>query len=630
MMQKIFFIFIIFLMQVYAVNPLVINIDENFNFIINNEAKYYIDENDTSINQIVQNRENLFKVMDKNDFIIKDNSLWSWIELKNITKKTKNIIIENPHTGVDYMDVFIYDGLNQIAYHKLGDANEPKYRALLYGNSIFHVEMEPKQELKLFIRYNSLGFIKTALILHSPNNFIKSALVSSRTFALIFGILIALIIYNFTLYLSVEDKSFLFYAMYGLANIVTISTTNGFLYELDIGLYGNSLGIIGSISANAMAIFLFLLINSFFELKKYIPWLYKLNLFVISTFLLLTFAYIIAIFFPSNYKAFVYIYNILFTNIVLIVSIILLATTVITVYKKLFGSIYIMIGISVYLIGVNIYILYVKGILPYNFFTNHANALAILGDMIFISLALSKKIHKIKKEDDKNRLIIYEHSRFVSLGNVLAGVLHQIKTPLSYLGSALTYFEAKENMKGEISNDEQKIFTRVKQTNDEINTILQNIYELYATEKNISNYNIKNTVEYTLELLSAQISKNGICINCDINSNITSLGYPNTLNHILIILLENSIQILSERKIDNPTIWIKSEQKDESIFISIIDNGNGIEKQYLQNIFDLYFSKRENGSGIGLALAKNLTENILKGKIEAKNSQNGAIFELIF
>jgi C4-dicarboxylate-specific signal transduction histidine kinase len=102
------------------------------------------------------------------------------------------------------------------------------------------------------------------------------------------------------------------------------------------------------------------------------------------------------------------------------------------------------------------------------------------------------------------------------------------------------------------------------------------------------------------------------------------------LNQILLIVLENAISILVERKTDNPVIHIAINKNDKHTNIIITDNGGGILESDINKVFTMHYSKREDkGLGIGLALAKRLIKDKLNGKIELQNTENGASFKLI-
>jgi C4-dicarboxylate-specific signal transduction histidine kinase len=99
------------------------------------------------------------------------------------------------------------------------------------------------------------------------------------------------------------------------------------------------------------------------------------------------------------------------------------------------------------------------------------------------------------------------------------------------------------------------------------------------------------------------------------------------LNQTILIIIENAIGILVERKIKEPKVYISTYKHNNSIQIAIGDNAGGIKKSDLNKIFTLHYTnKKEKGLGIGLSLAKNLITNKLDGKIFVNNTKIGAEF----
>ncbi|PZP11731.1 MAG: histidine kinase, partial [Aliarcobacter butzleri] len=140
-------------------------------------------------------------------------------------------------------------------------------------------------------------------------------------------------------------------------------------------------------------------------------------------------------------------------------------------------------------------------------------------------------------------------------------------------------------------------------------------------------FNIADEIDSLLRILNDEIKVNSITIN----KNITPLnfyGYKASFLNVLMIILENSIYQLKTFKKQSRKIFIYLEKIDDSqIVLTIEDNGGGIESSHLEKIFDLnYSSKKDKGSGIGLALAKELIEKRLNGKISVENTLVGASF----
>lgn len=122
--------------------------------------------------------------------------------------------------------------------------------------------------------------------------------------------------------------------------------------------------------------------------------------------------------------------------------------------------------------------------------------------------------------------------------------------------------------------------------------------------------------------------------NCKVELNIAKelelLGYDNIFSNVMLILIDNSLDAY-ENSLNNH-IKITIEQNEHLNIIIYEDNAGGIKIEPIEQIFDYFVTtKNENDSshGFGLAIAKLLIENILKGSIRVENTSLGAKFKLL-
>ena len=141
-----------------------------------------------------------------------------------------------------------------------------------------------------------------------------------------------------------------------------------------------------------------------------------------------------------------------------------------------------------------------------------------------------------------------------------------------------------------------------------------------VSEKIKASFNFYNTV-ITSQEIKLEYKKNSIQIYMD----------PTALLHILFNLLENAIYWVSEKSKTGVggKIKIEVEEKHDGCYITIFDNGMGIPDDERNNIFKIGFSKKSNGTGLGLYICQELIGNYGTVKISRKfNPLGGAAFEI--
>ena len=93
-------------------------------------------------------------------------------------------------------------------------------------------------------------------------------------------------------------------------------------------------------------------------------------------------------------------------------------------------------------------------------------------------------------------------------------------------------------------------------------------------------------------------------------------------------VLANAREAIVSKNIENGEIHVKLERVDEDAVLMVEDNAGGIPEAILPKLFDPYFTTKEQGSGIGLYMAKMIIERNMNGRVDAANRGNGACFTL--
>jgi two-component system, NtrC family, nitrogen regulation sensor histidine kinase NtrY len=124
-------------------------------------------------------------------------------------------------------------------------------------------------------------------------------------------------------------------------------------------------------------------------------------------------------------------------------------------------------------------------------------------------------------------------------------------------------------------------------------------------EPNIERTNLKQALERVCQLLSVSIQGRNIRLALSgISAEV--MVDPQLIEHVLINIVQNAIEAVSGS--DDPTININLEKTSEAVRVMISDNGPGIEPSTLDKIFIPFFTTKHNGSGIGLAVSKQILQ----------------------
>jgi signal transduction histidine kinase len=210
-----------------------------------------------------------------------------------------------------------------------------------------------------------------------------------------------------------------------------------------------------------------------------------------------------------------------------------------------------------------------------------------------------------------------------ALGQLSAGIAHEIRNPLASLKSAAKLIKSGKN----IEQLTDILVTEIDRLNSFIERFLQ-----YARFGRIENKNIfiKNFYMELLEWLKLATKSTNENIKiienyqCDENAQIK--GDINNLKQAFINIFLNSVEELKSNNSDRKIIEFAVNCEDEKIIFCIKDNGRGISENIKEKIFEPFFTTKESGSGLGLTItSKIISEH--EGDLKISNN-NGAQFTI--
>jgi C4-dicarboxylate-specific signal transduction histidine kinase len=98
---------------------------------------------------------------------------------------------------------------------------------------------------------------------------------------------------------------------------------------------------------------------------------------------------------------------------------------------------------------------------------------------------------------------------------------------------------------------------------------------------------------------------------------------PKAISNAIVAILENALAVSKA----NQTVRMLATSNQQTLTITISDQGPGIAKEMLKSLFEPFSTTSANGTGLGLSIAKNTIESF-RGSISAENSKQGAIFQI--
>ncbi len=226
----------------------------------------------------------------------------------------------------------------------------------------------------------------------------------------------------------------------------------------------------------------------------------------------------------------------------------------------------------------------------------------------------------MEKELKKTQTQLLQAEKMSSLGQLAAGVAHQLNNPLG----GITLFSQLMLEEHDLSDAARTDIKRIKKDAERCRLIVKELLEFARqTKKEIKPCDINDLLQRTLFLIQNQsIFQNIKIINHFGKDLPEAYADIQQLNHVFMNIILNAADAMEGNgKLTLNTIYNK---KANTILITISDTGPGFKNGILKNIFDPFFTTKEEGkgTGLGLSMAYGIIENH-NGKLSAKNNKNG-------
>jgi hypothetical protein len=591
---------------------------------------------------------------------------------------------------------FYYPENGHYRVEKLSDTLPFNQRKYQHQSFLFDFKLPKDSSATYYLRVKSTEQMVLPLIVGTPANVLQSISVKNILWGIFIGIIVVMVAYNFFIYLFTRDRSYIFYVLYvsfiGLTQTTLSGYTFHFLFPQAPLLFHKSIIIFPALAGISAMLF----VRVFLETKHRTPILHRI--------------FPIAIILYSGAIVFrlVGIDQVSYRMIdisAICTTILIYAVAVIISRQGYRPARYFLFAWTIFFAGILMFTLRNLGLLPYNDFTNYTMESGIAVEVTLLSIALADRINVLKKEKElsqaealraaqeneriireQNTLLeirvkertselntaledlkqaqsqLIEQEKMASLGQLTAGIAHEINNPINFVTSNVSPlrrdidmifntidFIEKVALSDATADDKRTRLEEYKEEQEldylqtEIRHLLNGIYNGASRTaeivKGLRIFSRLDEDDLKLADLNEGIDSSMIILNNQLGGiqvvkaygDLPSVEcYPGKLNQVFLNILSNGIYAVHKQFGDKNggEIKITTSANHENVEIRFKDNGIGIDQETQKKIFDPFFTTKDVGEGTGLGMS--IAYNTIKkhnGSIRINSSPgNGAEF----
>jgi len=218
-------------------------------------------------------------------------------------------------------------------------------------------------------------------------------------------------------------------------------------------------------------------------------------------------------------------------------------------------------------------------------------ALAIENAQLF-----EREQHTIE-ELQKTQKQLLQSEKLATIGQMAAGIAHELNTPLTYIMGNLELLELQE-----LSAAQREMLSSIARGSERIRTLAQRLLAFSRpAREEMAPLSVNDVVERTLELCQYQIASGRVSLAKALAPDLPRvLGVSNQLEMALINLVVNAVHAMGEK---GGTLSVATRRRGDDVEISVADEGPGIPEKVRTSLFEPFVTTKPEGKGTGLGLS---------------------------
>ncbi|SFD76451.1 His Kinase A (phospho-acceptor) domain-containing protein [Chitinophaga sp. CF118] len=603
---------------------------------------------------------------------VRDAAIWLKFTLRNPHPEQYNSwILAFDYPLFDHITFYDKRTDGQWVIHQTGDMLPYSSREMQYRNFIFTLTLPDTVPHTYYIRIATSGSMQIGLTLQKEAAFFRDELYAELGHGIFFGALMIMLCYNLFLFFSLKDKAYLTYVLFTLINLLLQAAFSGHITQYILGDAPYWANTIIPLLLSCSSIITVLFCITFLNTSRFAK---KIHIILISIIILSAINFFLSFFLKMAVSLSIAELLIMFSCITAGVA------GIISLRRGNNAARFYLVAWAFLIGSWLVTVLRNFGFIEANFFTTNCVRIALLVEAIMLALSLADKYNLYKKEKEAAQLEdlriqkeaireleqkvtertarlnqslaeltnaqaqLVQKEKIASLGDLTAGIAHEIQNPLNFVTNFAELSEELVNeLKAGIYDSKQLVLTdhlsnnlsKITHHSQRADSIVKGMLSHSRINKGEKRYVILNalteeSIQIALQSFKTKNKDFDLTLTRNFDHSIKQFHCnPQEFGSVLMNIYTNAFYAL-QKKIEKsgedyqPELTITTRNAKQWIEIIVHDNGIGIHPLSLEKIFQPFFTTRptHQGTGLGLSLSYGIIVKGLDGELTVRSEEN--------
>lgn len=225
----------------------------------------------------------------------------------------------------------------------------------------------------------------------------------------------------------------------------------------------------------------------------------------------------------------------------------------------------------------------------------------------YITSNINQMLDTIEEEVDQRLILerqLSQKEKLASLGNMVAGVAHEVKTPLAIIKTRIQMWQKEiqnaPGISGQISPESMQLV--IDETNRLATLVKRLLIFSRPIDKKLKPTDINKLISEVVSFMNMKMNEMRISVVLFLTPDLPLIqADENSIKEVIINILDNSIEAMPDGGIIKINTRVDSE--NERLSIEVDDQGKGISEDIINKVFDPFFTSKESGAGLGLYIS---------------------------